>query len=165
MNSSQLLRIRLVLIFFVLALGASGITAFALPPEVRLLNAWFGPGTSVGERFPGLAEWLMKVSDALEATDRNWPFMAYGTDWLAFAHLVIAIVFIGPIRNPVKNIWVVEFGMIACLAVIPLALICGSIRGIPWFWRMIDCSFGVFGIIPLAIVWRMIQKVEVQTRG
>jgi hypothetical protein len=165
MNSSRLLRIRLILVFFVLALAASGITAFALPPEVRLLKAWFGPHTSIGEACPGLAEWLDKVSDALEATDRNWPFMAYGTDWLAFAHLVIAIVFIGPIRDPVKNVWVVEFGMIACLAVIPLALICGSIRGIPWYWRMIDCSFGVFGVIPLAVVWRMIKKAETQSNG
>ena len=30
--------------------------------------------------------------------------------------------------------------MIACFALIPLALICGPIRGIPWFWRVIDCS-------------------------
>jgi hypothetical protein len=163
MDATKLFRIRAILIFFVIALAASGITAFALPPEVRLLKAWFGPGTSIGDTFPGLAEWLVKVSDGLDANDRQLPFMAYGTDWLAFAHLVIAIVFIGPIRDPVKNIWVVEFGMIACLGIIPLALICGSIRGIPWFWRMIDCSFGVFGIIPLAIVWRMAQGAAAKT--
>ncbi len=160
MTPNKLFCVRLLLFFFVLALAASGLTAFALPPEVRLLKAWFGPGTSVGESFPGLAEWLVKVSDGLDATDREWPFMAYGTDWLAFAHLVIAIVFIGPIRDPVKNVWVIEFGMIACLLVIPLALICGSIRGIPWFWRMIDCSFGVFGIVPLGVAWRMIRAAK-----
>jgi hypothetical protein len=59
--------------------------------------------------------------------------LAYGTDWLAFAHLVIAIAFLGPLKDPVRNIWVVEFGMIACLLVIPLALICGPIRGIPFY--------------------------------
>jgi hypothetical protein len=81
MNPRDLFRIRLLLIFFVIALAASGITAFALPPEVHLINAWFGPGTSVGESYPGLAEWLVKVNDALQATDRQWPFLAYGTDW------------------------------------------------------------------------------------
>jgi hypothetical protein len=160
MSPSQLRRVRWLLIFFILALAASGLTAFALSPEVRLLTKWFGPGTSIGDRFPGLGEWLVKVSDGLEAADRNWPFLAYGTDWLAFAHLVIAVAFIGPIRDPVKNIWVIEFGMLACVAVFPLALICGQIRGIPWFWRMIDCSFGVVGIIPLGISWRIVRPAE-----
>jgi hypothetical protein len=70
---------------------------------------------------------------------------------------VIAIAFLGPLKDPVKNIWVVEFGMIACVLVIPLALICGAIRDIPLYWRLIDCSFGVFGLIPLVMVWRMIR--------
>ena len=35
--------------------------------------------------------------------------------------LVIAIVFIGPLRDPVKNVWVVEFGMIACALVVPFS--------------------------------------------
>ena len=62
-----------------------------------------------------MARWLRHVSDGLEVVDRDYPFLAYGTDWLAFAHLVIAVSFIGPIRDPVRNIWGVEFGMIACL--------------------------------------------------
>ncbi|MGA2257906.1 MAG: hypothetical protein ABSG53_24850 [Thermoguttaceae bacterium] len=160
MKPSKLFRIRLILVGFVIALAASGITAFALPPEVRLLKAWFGPGTAPGETFPGMSHWLCKVSDGLEVVDRDYPFLAYGTDWLAFAHLIIAVSFIGPIRDPVRNIWGVEFGMIACLALIALALICGPIRGIPWFWQAIDCSFGVFGMIPLWIVWRMIRSED-----
>jgi hypothetical protein len=35
---------------------------------------------------------------------------------------VIAIAFIGPWRDTVKNIWVIEFGMIACVLVVPFAL-------------------------------------------
>ncbi len=46
----------------------------------------------------------------------------------------------------------VEFSMIACILVIPLALICGSIRGISFLGQLIDCSFGIFGIIPLRIL-------------
>lgn len=97
--------------------------------------------------------------------ERDQPFMLYGTDWLAFAHLVIAVAFYGPYRDPVRNIWVVEFGMIACAGIIPLALICGPIRGIPFWWSVIDMSFGVFGVIPLLIVRRMIKRLEVLERA
>jgi hypothetical protein len=86
--------------------------------------------------------------------------MAYGTDWLAFAHFVIAIAFIGPWRDPVKNVWVIEFGMIACVLVIPFALVMGQIRGIPLGWRLIDCSFGVVGFVPLWFVRRRIHALE-----
>jgi hypothetical protein len=154
---------RLLLGFFVVALVLSGLTAFPLVWEVRLLTAWFGEGTAVGAAMPGLAEWLERVRQGLEVTGRDYPFLAYGTDWLAFAHLVIAVAFIGPLRDPVRNLWVVEFGMIACVMVVPLALICGPIRGIPLGWRLIDCSFGVFGLIPLAIVWKLIRSAGRRT--
>ncbi|HSH39366.1 MAG TPA: hypothetical protein VK993_11325 [Chthoniobacterales bacterium] len=66
--------------------------------------------------------------------------MQYGTDWLAFGHIVIAIFFAGPLIDPVRNLWVIRAGQIACVLVIPLALVCGDIRGIPLWWRAIDCS-------------------------
>ncbi len=103
------------------------------------------------ETTTGILQWIVRVRDALNDTYSKYPFIAYGTDWLAFGHLMIAIAFIGPLRDPVRNIWVLEFGMIACVMVIPLAMICGPIRGIPFYWRLIDCAFGVFGIIPLWI--------------
>jgi len=40
-------------------------------------------------------------------------------------------------------------GLVACAGVIVVAFICGAIRGIPLGWRLIDCSFGVIGAIPL----------------
>jgi hypothetical protein len=68
--------------------------------------------------------------------------------------------FIGPLRDPVRNIWVIEWAMLACVAVIPLAMIAGPIRGIPVYWRLLDCSFGVIGIIPLWIVRRWIKNMK-----
>ena len=59
-----------------------------------------------------------------------------------------------------RAFWIVEAGMIACAGVIPLALICGPIRGIPFWWSVIDMSFGVFGIIPLLVLRRMIRRLE-----
>jgi hypothetical protein len=147
--------IRLLLVLFIIGLVLSGLTAFPLAWELRLLTSWFGDGTAIGSCFPGIAHWLSYVNESLVFTGNKYPFLAYGTDWLAFAHLAIAVAFLGPLRDPVKNIWVIEFGMIACIMVIPLALICGPIRGIPFFWQLIDCSFGVFGFIPLAIVRRL----------
>jgi hypothetical protein len=57
-------------------------------------------------------------------------------------------------------VWVVDFGLIACAGVIPLALICGGLRGIPWFWQAIDMSFGVLGAVPLLLVRRDIKELE-----
>jgi hypothetical protein len=107
----------------------------------------------------GFAGWILKVRDALNETNARYPFLAYGTDWLAFGHFVIAIAFIGPWRDPVRNLWVIEFGMIACVLVVPFALVMGGVRDIPFGWRLIDCCFGVFGIIPLWFCRRLIVRL------
>ncbi|WP_367320534.1 hypothetical protein [Streptomyces sp. HUAS ZL42] len=151
--------IRAWLILFVVCLVLSGATAFPLVHELRwtedLLRA-----LSVPEHLPALMEWIERVRRGLDTADAEYPFLLYGTDWLAFAHLVIAVAFYGPYRDPVRNIWVVEFGMIACAGIIPLALICGPIRGIPFWWTVIDMSFGVFGVIPLYVVRGKIKRLE-----
>ncbi len=105
-------------------------------------------------------KFTLTVRDGVIATDRAYPFLAYGTDWLAFAHLVIAVLFVGPLRDPVRNVWVVQWGMIACAAVVPLALIAGPVRAIPFPWRLVDASFGVFRIVPLWMCLRDICRLE-----
>ena len=102
----------------------------------------------------------MTVRDAVAATNAAYPFLAYGTDWLAFAHLVIAVAFVGPLRAPVRNAWVVDWGLITCAAVVPLALVAGPIRGIPFYWRVVDCSFGVGGALLLWPCRRAIRELE-----
>ena len=150
-------QIRAWLIFFIVALVVSGLTAFPLETELRIGSDVLH---SLGFAPAQLTAWIDRVRDALIATNDAYPFLAYGTDWLAFAHLVIAVAFIGPLRDPIRNIWIIQFGMIACVGVIPLALIAGTIRGIPLGWQLIDMSFGVFGIIPLLIVYRLIRRLE-----
>lgn len=152
-------RTRWLLLFFVIALVLSGATAFPLKWEVEILQKTIGPGTFMQNLWPALADWISLVHKGLTETHQKYPFLFYGTDWLAFAHLVIAIAFFGPLKDPAKNVWVVEFGMIACVLVIPLAMICGPIRGIPFFWRLFDCAFGVFGITPLWIAHRYIRRM------
>jgi hypothetical protein len=154
-DKSLLIKIRVAIVFFMIALALSGITAFPVETELHWLlrNRNILPA--------GTEEFINKVSEAITQTNSQYPMLAYGYDWLAFAHLVIAMVFIGPLKEPVKNIWVIEWAMLACIAIFPLAFIAGPIRGIPFYWRCIDCSFGIIGIIPLWIVRRWIKKLEV----
>lgn len=147
-------RIKGWIVFFIIGLILSGITAFPIESQLAI-------AMNDLQIFPVcVQDWLSKIYYAVKATNDNYPYLAYGTDWLAFAHIVIAIAFVGPLRDPVRNIWVIQFGMIACIMVIPLALIAGPIRQIPVFWQLIDCSFGVLGILPLYMCYKNIKKLE-----
>lgn len=143
---------------FIAGLVLSGLTAFPLQYETTLLRR-IVEGSSWLQAVPGLREWVVRVQEGLADTYRDYPFIAYGTDWLAFAHLVIALVFVAPWRDPIRHRWVIGFGFAACALVLPLALICGPIRGIPWGWRLIDCSFGLFGAVPLGLAWRNTREL------
>jgi hypothetical protein len=155
----RLRRIRVYLVIVVIGLVVSGVTAFPLEPELRWVLAVVRD-TWPADAFPNLISWLERVHDGLVRADTEYPFLRYGTDWLAFAHLVIAVAFWGPLRDPVRNVWVVQFGMIACAGIIPLALICGPLRGIPFWWQVIDMSFGVIGVVPLLLAYRHIRVLE-----
>lgn len=153
-------KIRYWLFFFIVGLFLSGVTAIPLEWQMGIANKYLGLDTSIGNSFPELSYWVHRIYVGLSTTYNDYPFIAYGTDWLAFAHIVLAILFIGPLRDPVRNIWVIEFGIISCILVIPFAMVFGSIREIPILWRMADCSFGVIGIIPLLIVYKEIKVLE-----
>lgn len=147
-------RIKNLIILFIIGLVLSGVTAFPIETEL----SWFNAHNSwMPER---LQNWISQVYFAVKDMNNKYPYLSYGTDWLAFAHIVIAVAFIGPLRDPVKNIWVIQFGMIACIMVFPLAFIAGPIRGIPFYWQLIDCSFGVFGFVLLYWCYRNIVKLE-----
>jgi hypothetical protein len=151
-------RIRALTLFFIIALALSGITAIPLQFEMRLLQdiantlPWL-------DAIPGLVPWINKVANGLLDAYGRYPFLAIGTDWLAFGHIVIAITFVGVLKDPVRNIWVIQLGLIACALVVPWAFIFGALRGIPILWQLVDCSFGVFGSIPLYITYRDIKTL------
>jgi len=150
-------RIRWLTGVFILGLVVSGVTAIPLTTEVSWLCGWLGP--MMGDATP-LAHWLDRVRTALVDTLRTFPFLFYGTDWLAFGHLMIAFAFVGAFRAPVRNRWLFDFGLIACGLVIPWALVFGAVRGIPVGWRVIDCSFGVIGALPLWWCRRWSRELE-----
>lgn len=147
-------KIRIWIILFVVFLVLSGITAFPIETELSFLA---GHSSAFPET---IQKWIALIFNAVKETNVKFPYLSYGTDWLAFSHIVIATAFIGPFINPRKNIWVIQFGMIACVMVFPLAFVAGAIRHIPFYWQLIDCSFGVFGIVPLYIIYQLTNKLE-----
>jgi hypothetical protein len=150
-------RFRVSLGIFIVGLVLSGVTAFPLLHELRLLANLLGAGgIESPEGQSGLIFWIVTVRNGLEATYAEYPWVAYGTDWLAYGHLVIALFFIGPLIDPLTSRTTLYAGVAACLGVIPLALICGPIRGIPFYWQLVDCSFGVIGILPLLYCLRLL---------
>ena len=151
-----LARIRGMIVFFIIALVLSGVTAFPVYSELKWINKMH-----FFSRDSFLGNWLLQVWVAVREINHIFPFLFYGYDWLAFAHLVIAMAFLGPWRDPVRNKWIIEWGMLCCAAVIPLAVIAGPIRHIPWYHIVIDCMFGIIGIIPLWITKKWIGRLEV----
>lgn len=161
--SSPVFRFRAVMLFFICGLLLSGITAFPLLFELRILTSLIGAGSAQSpEGYSGITFWILTVHHGLEQTYAQYPWIAYGTDWLAFGHIVIAMFFVGPLINPLSARAPIYTGILACIAVIPLAMICGPIRGIPFYWRIIDCSFGFFGVLPLIYCLRQLRVIERQ---
>lgn len=139
---------------FILCLVLSGFTASVPETGLSWILQWDPfPGT-------GLRHWLDLSYQAVSQMNARFPFLSYGYDWLAFGHLALAILFIGILVDPVRNIWLLQSGCVLCALVLPVAFIAGAIRGIPIGWRLIDCSFGLFGLIPLIIAYRKTRRLE-----
>jgi hypothetical protein len=153
-------RIRWLVAFFIAGLVVSGVTAFPLLHEMAILGRLLGieEGRAPAD-YAGLRFWIATVWEALRIQSIRFPFLGYGTDWLAFGHLVIALFFVPAWRDPVRQREVFICGLAACGGVIVLALVCGPIRGIPFYWRLIDCSFGVFGSLPLFYALRLTDRL------
>ena len=154
MKTTEIKNIRRVVVIFIILLALSGITAFPLVTEVDWMIAHINS-------FPSFFhEWIYKVYDSVHQTPS---IVLYGTDWLAFAHIIIALFCVGVYQDPSRNKFTIQVGIMACLAVIPLAFICGPIRDIPFYHQVIDCCFGVLGLIPLFYIKNKIKQLEKHT--
>jgi hypothetical protein len=162
-----LFRYRLVLALFITGLVLSGMTALPLESELAFLDRLTG-----FEEFTGppashidLVTWVKFVHTALHETYIRFPLFGYATDWLGFGHFVIAAFFVLPFLHPARYRGVLIVGLAACAGVFSVALICGPLRGIPFFWRLIDCSFGVVGAIPLLYCLHIGKKLNPNADG
>ena len=143
----------------VFGLFMSGITIWPAVPELKMVvRIVWGNGESAGV----LHSFILRAIEGLESVEVNYPFMLYAHDWLAFAHIVLAILFAGAIRDPVRNVWIVQCGLIMCVLVPILAGICITIRGLPMVWFWIDFTFAPAAALPLWIALRDIRRAEAE---
>ena len=144
-------KIKIGIISFVSLLILSGITAFPVQSEINFLH-------EIKELFPlFMQKWILELHQVISETPE---IIFYGTDWLAFAHIIIALFFIPVYKNPIAYQMNLKIAMLACLAVFPLAFICGPIRGIPFFHQLIDCSFGIIGFLFLLYINKQINFLK-----
>jgi len=87
-------------------------------------------------------------------------FQLYALKWLAYAHIVIALAFIGPLRDPIKNIWVIEFGIIVSLLSLPTTFILGHQSAMPIWWSLTDYIFGIISAGLLLYIKHLINQLE-----
>ncbi len=143
-------QIRIVLIFFIICLILSGITAFPLVTEIDFL----AKNSSV---FPNiLQDWIWHLHKQIHTTPSE---ILYGTDWLAFSHIIISLFLIPVYLYPKQYALNIVVCMFACVGVFFIAFICGPIRNIPFFHQLIDCAFGLFGFIPLYFIHKKIKTL------
>ncbi len=162
-RTSAIRRFRMALSLVILGLIASGVTAFPLLWEIQKIADFVGVGDARSAAgYDGLTGWLLTVRFGLEQMYAEHPWIAYGTDWLAFAHLVVALFFIGPLIEPRHSKANLLAGIAASIGVIPLALVCGHIRGIPLPSRLIDCSFGIVALLLLVYCLRLLPRIEAE---
>ena len=141
----------------VFGLFMSGVTVWPAVPELKMaVRIIWGDDEPTGV----LHSFIIRSIEGLKSVEVNYPFMLYAHDWLAFAHIVLAILFAGAIRDPVRNVWIVQCGLIICALVPILAGICIPIRGLPLVWFWIDFAFAPAAALPLWIALRDIRRAS-----
>ena len=157
----DLRRVRRWTALFVVGLVLSGATALPIPTQLEFAVRVLGEDLRAGGLVPAaMAAWLETLRDGIRRTAADAPFMFYGTEWLAFGHFAIAAAFVGAWRDPLRNRWLFTYGMWICAAVPVWALAFGPLRGIPFWWRLVDASFGVVGFLPMWLCDRSIRAIE-----
>ena len=150
-------RARWMLAIVAFGLLVSGVTVWPAVWELKTaVHLVWGDGQPTG----GLHGFVVRAIEGLVSTEAKYPFLLYAHDWLAFAHVMLAILFAGAIRDPVRNVWIVQCGLIMCVLIPVLAGVCIPLRGIPLYWFWIDFSFAPAAAAPLWIALRDIRRVE-----
>lgn len=150
-------RIRVLLIVFILGLVFGCHIVLFVTPELTWFNKIIGPGTRMGQSFPKISSWINHLYQGITDTYTKYPFVAYCMDWLAFAQLAFIIFFVGAIVDPVRNIWIIKSGMAICVLHVIIAFGCGTFRGVPFFWQLLDSTFGILGFIILYLAYKNVK--------
>ena len=93
----RLTRAKWMLTLVAVGLFLSGVTVWPAVSELKAAVHWiWGQEAANG----GLHGFILRAIEGLEETKARYPFMLYAHDWLAFAHIMLAILFAGAIRDP-----------------------------------------------------------------
>ncbi len=147
-------RIRWLTGFVIFGLVLSGLSAIPLKPQLELAQHVVGRGGNAA------AEWVATLLSGLETIQEKAPFILYGLDWLAFAHIALGVLFLGAWKDPVRNVWLFQFGLIVCALLIPWSMVSGAFRSIPLWHRAVDCSFGLVCAVPLGLALKLTRELE-----
>lgn len=158
-TSNLLTRIRLCLALVIAGLVVSGASAFCPIRETKWLLEQLASTIHFGAGTP-LSEWLLGVHRALIAALTTAPFLAYETDREGLSRILLGLLFLGPYRDPDRNRWVIDFGLLSCAAMVGLAFIAGPIRSIPVPWRWVDAGLAVLCAIPLLLCRHYLHLLE-----
>lgn len=159
LNKEQLTRARWMLGFVAFGLFVSGVTVWPALTELKMAVAIAWGGV---EPAGVLHTFVLRAIDGLAYVQSQYPFMLYAHDWLVFAHIVLAILFAGAIRDPVRNIWIVQCGLIMCVLVPVFAGVFVPLRGLPLRWFWFDFAFVPAAGLPLWIALRDIRRAEAE---
>jgi hypothetical protein len=160
-------RAKVMLGIVAFGLFVSGVTVWPAIPELKFaIHLFWGDAAPTSE----VHRFTLQILNSLEVIEREHSPILYGYDWLAFAHICLAILFAGAMRDPVRNIWIIQCGLIMCALIPILAAICIPIRGIPFFWFFIDFAFVPATALPLWIALRDVREIvrhqnEDRTKG
>ncbi len=155
-----MLRARVCLLCIFAGLLVSLLIIVFVKPQTAFFYAHFGPDTWVEEKLPFMASWFTMLYESIHVTYNTYPVIAYCMDWLAFAHIPLLIFFAGAVIDPIKNVWIIKAGIMTCVVMVPFAFISGFVRGIPFYWLMLDSSFAFMGLIPLGLAYRYIKTIR-----
>lgn len=158
--ASLLSRIRLVLAIAIVCLILGSLATLAAPHTISVVLSILSrmeiatPDTSHSFR------WLQHIQLQLGRDSDLHPMLHFCADLFAFVQLVFALALIGPLRNPIRNQWVIQFGILACCGLIPVALILGPWHGLPMAWRLVSCGAALCGIVTLMLCRHYITLYE-----
>jgi hypothetical protein len=153
----NLKRAKWMLAIVAFGLFVSGVTVWPAVLELKLaVSILWGDAAPTS----ALHSFILEAIEGLEYVGENYPFLLYAHNWLAFAHIMLAILFAGAIRDPVRNVWIVQAGLIICALILVLAIFAIPARVFPSSWFWIDFAFAPGAALPLWIALRDIRKAE-----
>lgn len=161
MDAKKTLRvIRVCLVLFFLGILFGLHTVVFVEVETALFAKFLGRGTWMAQTLPVVSTWIDTLYVSITESYRAYPVMAYCMDWLSYACIVFALFIVGAIRDPVRNVWIIQVYLAGCVLASLLPWVVGPMRGVPVFWRVLDGSFGVMGFMILFVAYRLTRRLE-----